>query len=501
MDKKYIIASDLGGSGTKTMVFDLEGNPIVKKSYESHIVHPEAGVTYQNPEDIFNSFIFSTKECLEASKISPNSVEAIILDGQQAGILWVDRDYQAVSPYDSWLDTRFGPYIDFMNDICGERILEKNGTNNFTTGPKILWWKENHPDLFMNKLFKMVIPSTYVGGRLAGLKGEDAYFEETTMGFSGIADIQNSQWDKEICDLTGIPYDKLPKIVKPTEIIGKLSKEIGKELGLPDGIPIVAGSGDFPAGALGAGISNSGQFGEIVGTANSLFVGLKNWIPDPSGVLRVLKAPLNDLWYVFGMLCGGASIRWFCNNFCRRGGKEKLYRLENKSKKISIGSEGLMFYPHIGGRMQPPGPDHRGAWFGIRLGHREEHFYRSILESITFELKHYFLKIKDLYKISKVQDVRVFGGGSSSRLWNQIKADALGLNYSLVKEQECSLLGSAIIACQAIGVIKDPIEVSEKWNKIVETYEPDPKKFDDYNNRFKLYFKLIEENEGIIKGT
>ena len=501
MNKKYIIASDLGGSGTKTMIFDLEGNPIIKRNHESHIEHPEAGVTYQNPDDIFNSFVFSAKECIEASKISPNSVEAVVLDGQQAGILWVDREYKAASPYDSWLDTRFGPYVDYMNNICGKRILEKSGTNNFTTGPKILWWKENHHELFKKNFFKMVVPSTYLGGRLAGLKGEDAYFEETTLGFSGIADIQNSQWDREICDLTGIPFNKLPKIVKPTEIIGKLSKEVSRELGLPNGIPIIAGAGDFPAGALGAGICHSGQFGEIVGTANSLFVGLNQWFPDPTGILRVLKSPLNDLWYVFGMLGGGASIRWFCESFCEKGGKDRLEVLENKSKKIAIGSEGLMFYPHIGGRMQPPGPDHRGAWFGIRLGHRKEHFFLSILESIAFELKRFFLRIKDIYKISEPHDVRIFGGGSSSRLWNQIKADVLGLRYNLVKEQECSLLGSAIIACQAIGAIKDTVEASEKWNKSIEAFNPDPKKFNEYNKIFQLYFKLIEENEGIIKGT
>lgn len=500
IDKKYIIASDLGGSRTKTMIFDVEGHPVVKRSCKSVLEHPEAGVTYQDPENIFNSFVLSVRECLDISKISPKSVEAIILDGQQAGIMWVDQEYQAVSPYDSWLDTRFGSYISFMNNVCGERILEKNGTNNFTMGPKILWWKENHPDLFKNKFFKMVIPSTYVGGRLAGFKGEDAYFEETSLGFSGIADVQNSKWDKDICDLTGIPYDKLPKIVRPTEIIGKLDKKISKELGLPSGIPIVAGAGDFPAGALGAGICRSGQFGEIVGTANSLFVALDHWVPDPSGALRVLKSPLDDIWYVFGMLNGGASIRWFCDTFCK-GREDELQILEDKSKQISIGSDELMFYPHISGRMQPPGPDHRAAWFGISLGHREEHFFRSILESIAFELKNFFLRIKDLYKISDVHDLRIFGGGSSNRLWNQIKADTLGLTYSLVKEQECSLLGSAIIACQAIGAIEDLVEASEKWNTIIEVFDPDPEKFNDYYKKFQLYFKLIEENEGIIRRT
>ena len=100
---------------------------------------------------------------------------------------------------------------------------------------------------------------------------------------------------------------------------------------------------------------------------------------------------------MFLVCYGGASIRWFCDSFCEKGGKDRLEVLENKSK-IAVGSEGLMFYPHIGGRMQPPGPDHRGAWFGIRLGHREEHLFLSILESIAFELKALLLRIKTYIK-------------------------------------------------------------------------------------------------------
>ena len=80
----------------------------------------------------------------------------------------------------------------------------------------------------------MVVPSTYLGGRLAGRRRR-CLFRRNNIRFYWYCRYTNSQWDQEICDLTGIPVNKLPKIVKPTEIIGKLSKEVSRELGLPNG--------------------------------------------------------------------------------------------------------------------------------------------------------------------------------------------------------------------------------------------------------------------------
>jgi xylulokinase len=164
---KYIIASDSGGSGTKSIIFDLEGREIAKAFRAIGVYHPELDSTVQYPDEMLSTVIETVKECLDVSKIKANEVEALVFDGQQAGIIWIDENYDSISPFDSWLDNRYGYYSKIMFDICGEKILKKTGTPNGTTGPKILWWKNNHREIF-DKACKMVIPSSYIGGKLAG---------------------------------------------------------------------------------------------------------------------------------------------------------------------------------------------------------------------------------------------------------------------------------------------------------------------------------------------
>ena len=500
-EKNYILASDLGGSGTKTMLYDISGEILALAFRESRLHHPEPGATTQDPEEMFSSTFEGIKECLEKTAINPKDVAAIVLDGQQSGLMWIDKDYNAVSPYDSWVDSRYGPFVKEMNSRCGERILKKTGTDkSHVHGAKMLWWKNNKPDVF-KKAYKMVIPASYIGGRLAGLKGDDAYFEETSLGFSGICDLDNSEWDREICDAVGIPYDKLPRIVESTEIVGGLCKKYAELLGLPQGIPIVSGGGDFPVATLAAGICESGQTGDIAGTASIFCACLDKWEPDPTGVIRTLKSPIAGLWLPFGLMSGGGCLRWFRDTFYQ---KEKadvgnVYKyLEDKIKDISIGCNGLGFYPYIGGKHS--NPDYGGAWIGIQWEHQREHFYRAMLESIAYEYKFYSESIKELLNIEEFKETRVFGGGSANNIWNQMKADVLGIPYITLEQQECSLLGSVVVAGCAIGAYSDMVETSKNINKTVNKFTSNKENNKLYDKRYQNWIDLYKTQGRFLRG-
>ncbi|MGB4609797.1 MAG: FGGY family carbohydrate kinase [Saccharofermentanales bacterium] len=498
----YILASDLGGSGTKTMLYDLSGEIVSLAFRESLIKHKQKGSVSQEPEEMFTSVIEGMKECLETSKIDPKDVAAIVLDGQQSGMLWIDKDYKAISPYDSWLDTRYGSYIKEMRDCCGERILEKTGTDRgFVHGPKILWWKNNYPDIYKNA-HKMVIPASYVGGLLADLNADDAYFEDTSIGFSGICDLYDSTWDKEICEAVGIALEKLPQIVESTKIIGYLCKRYADELGLLQGVPIVSGGGDFPVSMLGAGVCEAGQAADLTGTASILFVCEDFWKPDPTGKTRTLKSPIPGLWLTYEFVSGGGCIRWFLNEFLQNEKKsvDNIYRyLGDKIEDIPIGCDGLGFYPYIGGTQAHP--EYGGSWVGIQWDHRKEHFYRSILESVAYSYRYILESIKTNLNIDNIEEIRVFGGGSGDEIWNQMKVDVLKTPYLLLEQQECSLLGSAIIAGYAIGAYDDMIEISKNINRVVGKVHPDRANTEKYSEKYDLWHgNLAGSESSFLKG-
>ena len=121
--------------------------------------------------------------------------------------------------------------------------------------------------------------------------------------------------------------------------------------------------------------------------------------------------------------------------------------------EVPPGSEGLFFSPHLGGRMCPASPDMRGAWLGFSWGHTQPHFIRAVLESVAFEYAYYLTILRDLIPDLNLIQARVIGGGARSNLWNQIKADVLGVPYQPLKGTEFGTWGSAMIAGRALSLI------------------------------------------------
>lgn len=494
--KHYIIASDVGGSGTKSMIYDIDKKKSIGISYcEAKLYHPDSNAILQDPQEIYYSVIKTIKELLESKKINGNEIEAIIIDGIQGSLLWVDENHKAVSSFIHWLDSRYTSQIVPMKNLCGEKIFKQTGTTNVMHAPEIMWWKKNNPVVYKNA-YKMVLIATFIGGLLSGLKGKDAYIDDTSLGWSGLTNKEHSEWDKDICDCLSIDINKLPKIVKPTKIIGRLCKKEAMQLNLPDGIPIIAGSGDFTSAAIGSGVIREKLAGDIAGTASLLFWATKDWKPDETETLRFMKSPIDGLWYTFAIVSGGGCLRWFRDSFFDSSDKEFYKTFDEKSKKVPIGNGGLVFYPYIGRRHQPLGSDYRGAWLGINWTHKNTHFYRAILESVAFEYKRYIFSFKNIVDIEKIY---VFGGGSLSSTWNQIKADVLGIPYHTLKQQECSLYGSALIGSYAIGAYKNLVKISSELNRTIEEYIPNHENTTIYNKYYKKYLEIAKDHDIIFQ--
>lgn len=491
-----VLVSDIGGSGTKTAVINQTGLIVASDWAPSHLYHPQPTWAEQDPNEILDSVVKTIRSCVSKLGDKAQDIEAVVFDGQQAGLLGIDERYCAVTPYDSWLDMRCTPYIDLMRNQAGALIFEENGVDSFMHGAKILWWRENRPDTF-KLIRKFVIPSSYVGGKFAGLCSDDAYIEETNLTYSGIADIQASSWSTNICSKFDIPLSILPRVVSCTEIVGKLTKEYASQCGLKAGTPIVAGTGDFPAAGLGAGVASDKVAGDIAGTASLFFTWTDKFVRDPQRVLRPSKAPAGVGWYMYAFVSGGSCLRWFRDTFAEEekqkavvGDTSAYELLDAFAAETPAGSEGLFFVPHLAGRVFPHDPRLRGAWYGFSWGHHKGHFFRSILESIAYEYRFYLELMKSLG--IDVKEVRTFGGGSRSKLWNQIKSDVLGVDVYTPVEKECTVLGSAVVGFCALGVYSNPREAVLKMVKVTPDVKPRCEEHKAYTRYYSGYRKIIE---------
>jgi xylulokinase len=464
MQERYLIGVDLGTSGTKAALYQIDGKLISDASVEVPLFYPKPGVVEQENEDFYTSAAQTVRMCIESSGVEPKSIAAIAFDSQMAGVGLIDEDFKPVARFDSWLDMRCQPLIEWMDKEAGDQITRLTGCPpTCDHGPKMLWWKNEQPDIY-RRTAKFVMPVTYVAGRIAGLRADQAFIDHTYIHFSGFSDAQKTTWSAELCERFGLDIAKLPRIIDPCEIIGEVSERSAKEFGLAPGTPIAAGAGDTAANALGAGIVRPGMLFDVAGTAAVLAGCTDKFVADTENrALLTMRSIIPGLWnplaYIGG---GGLALRWFRDQFFNttQGNvlpvNEDLYpQMVSLVEKVAPGSDGLFFSPHLGGRICPSSPEMRGAWVGASWSHTQAHFVRAILESVAYEYAYYLKILKELLPEIKLAEARVIGGGARSGVWNQIKADILNVPYQRLKGNEFGAWGAAMIAGKASGLIHD----------------------------------------------
>jgi len=501
----YFIGIDIGTSRIKAGIINATGDVIYSSYRETGLRSTGPGRMEHEPDKIYSDALEIIKEILDRSKISPDKIEAIGIDGQMGGVIGIDKNFNSVTGLDTYLDIRSERYNDFIHKKYNKQLREITCGSplNFQ---KIIWWKKNKPEKY-KKVLKFITINSYVSGKLAGNKGDRACIDHTLISFFGVEDLLKLNWSEDLCKLFGLEINKLPDIKPPWEIIGGISKISSEKCGLLKGTPIVTGAGDQPAGLLGAGLLNKGEIIDVSGSTNLLILVVDKFIPDiKNGVVMYMPSIIKGIYYAFIYVKGGGvCLQWFRDQFLLDEKTENEYIkkskyeiIEEKAKKIPPGSDGLIFIPHFGGRQCPYSGSMKGAWIGLNWGHRKEHMYRAILESIAYEYNIGLSSIIRLFKDYKIENIMVTGGGSKSKLWNKIKADVLGMPYFIMESYQFALRGSGLIAAYGVGAISDLENVASKSNIISykNKYMPDKKNNKIYNSYIKIYKDIFKKPLG-----
>ncbi len=494
---ELILGIDVGTGGVKAVLFDLNGTCVSSSFRKSELKRSGAGVVEEDPEFQLSNVCAAISECMRKSRRSQAGVGAIGIDGQMAGIIGIGRDGKCVTPYDSWLDTRCTPFSTKMSRAAGEEILVKTGCAPAVNhGPKILWWMKEKPEVF-RKICSFVQPGGYAAMRLCGMKASEAFVDTTYLHFSGFADNLKSRWDNDLCRRFGLDAGLLPRIVKPQEIIGELTPQMAKRCGLRAGIPIVAGCGDTAASFLSCGAVQEGICVDVAGTASVFAVTTKTFRPDTvSRMLACGRAVSPGLWHSYAYINGGGmNLEWFRDIVSQNhkslkgaGGFDRLARLVAEIKPDT----GLpIFMPHLGGRVSPAEPDMRGAFLNLSWNHGTPHLFRAVLEAVPLEYKIYARATESLLPRLKLCELRVTGGGEKSDIWNQMKADILGIPVRRIAQGHGAPLGAAILAAWGAGLVKSPADAASRWIKLSGRFEPDRSLSKLYLERLGQYEKSL----------
>lgn len=507
MTDELIIGVDLGTSVVKATLYDGEGAALAHATRPVALHQLTPGIAEQDPDEFVAHTVTVLGELLARAGVGGGAVAAIGFDGQMGGIMGIDRDWNAVTPWlPSTLDNRYQPYLARVQAAHEETILRTAGSVPIA-GPRLLWWQEEHPEIF-RRIHKVVMLSGYVAGKLGGLDGDAAFVDPSYLTWLGMADTGLRAWSAELLELWRLHTGLLPLIVPATSVVGALTPAVARATGLSAGIPLVAGAGDQVAGFLGAGLVDEGDCIDVAGTF-PVFAGCTNrFVVDTEfGALQSLAGPLADEhWYVMMYISGGGlTHRWFAQQFARDvtarhdGDWAAVFAaLDAEAAPIAPGSDGLLFIPHLGGRSSPAAPEVRGAWLGADWSHTRAHFYRALLESMAYDYAEGLASIRYHAATGVSGDVTVIGGGARSPFWNQIKADVLGLRYHALSQADRATWGSALMAGHAAGIFPDMAATAVRLRHIISTTAPDAARHARYQPMVAAYHNAYAQLDDLF---
>lgn len=483
------VGCDLGTLGTKAAVVDESGKVLGSAFEEVDLRYPRPGWVEQDLDEIKESAWRTIRRAIVDSGHA-GDVAGVSFSGQMSGIGAIRADGTPATHYDSWLDTRCEPFIAVMSEHA-EHITELSGCPpTYSHGPKILYWQRERPHEY-KEIARFVVPGAYVAGRLCGLDAAGAFIDRTCIHFSNLADTEHSVWSEELLETFGIDEAVLPRIVDPLDIVGEVTPEGSEATGISAGTPVAAGSGDQTAASLGAGVVVPGQAFDSAGTASVFAMCVDSWHPDTkNGVVMATHSVISGTYISLAFINGGGlCLRWFRDEIAGLRDEADAYaRLDDLAASVPPGSDGLLWFPHIQGRVLPPQPYMRGGWVGLTSGHSLGHMFRSMLEGIAYE----YAEWARLAPAAELHEARVLGGGASSSVWNQIKADVLGIAWVPTHRAECGVLGDALIAAAATGHVKDLGATAQQWQETTAPFTPIPERHSQYAEYREAYGLLAD---------
>ena len=486
----YLLGIDVGTGGSRAVLVHERGYVAVSATVEHEpFVSPQTGWAEQHPSDWWRASAAAIQAVLAHDGVRPADISAIGLSGQMHGAVLLDESDEVIRPALIWCDQRSASQCDELTRKIGAQRLIELTSNPALTGftlPKMLWVRDNEPDLW-KQVRSVLLPKDYVRLRLTGDKAIDVADASGTL----LLNVAERKWSNEMIDASELDAGLLPRVYESQEITGTVSEIGAKETGLLPGTPVVAGAGDQAGGAVGIGIVKPGAVSATIGTSGVVFAATNSPALDPKGRVHTFCHAIPGRWHVMGVTqAAGLSLRWFKDQFGVHSDNGDPYDLMTaEAATVGPGSDGLLWAPYLMGERTPHlDPNARAALVGLTASHTRAHVIRAVMEGVAFSLRDSFEIFKEMNV--PVETIRLGGGGARSALWRQIQADIYGRAVSTVEAEEGAAYGVAILAGVGIGIWPSVDVACDSVVRTRETVEPNNTAREILDRQYESYRKL-----------
>ena len=493
---KHIIALDIGTQSVRAAVVQTNGTILGIEQIKHEVDSPHTNWAQQNPDSWWESLCRAVRQVLTATDIAPQSIEAIGACGQMHGPVGLDEAGHVTTPWvQLWCDKRCADQCEALRQEHDEPALAHiagSSVNPAWTGLKVRWIREHTPAVY-DKSRWFLVPKDFINYRLTQVAAADP--SEASGSF--LWDCHRGAYSPQLAQAVGVELERFAPVQASQAVIGDVTPRAAQETGLPSGVPVVTGGGDFPVSMLGFGIVGAGMIADVTGTSTLLAAHSPQPLIHPA--VQNLRHVV-DGWIPFTILdCGGLSMKWCKDLVSSCCAQDTDYdTLIEMASHAPPGSEGLLFYPYMLGERRRENTTAKGGFFGITLHHRAMHFTRSVMEGVALGMGRDVRLFKDLGL--PIRDICCVGGGTRNALWNQIKADVLQMPLRLSSEPEAGLKGAALLAGAGVGLVDDLTREAQQRRTIDKTIAANPANAQVYAQVLAEYTRIYDHMLGFWQG-
>lgn len=467
-EKKISIVFDCGATNVKVHAIDEKGEILQSASYpnntQSDPFYPEYRIW--DVDEIWNKFCRASRKVMAAipqSNIIGVSVTTFGVDGAL-----FSKDGKMLYPMISWQCGRTTPVMKNIDKYIPPGELYRESALlpfSFNTINKLVWLKENHPDL-PGKAHRWLFAPSIFSYMLGGEMKNDITMAGTSMLTSaadrGLSDL--------IMNSIGIDPGLIGELAEAGEITGRVSKKATELTGLPEGIPIVASGHDtqFAVFGSGAGINqpvlSSGTW-EILMVRSGKYRSGREQLD--SSISTELD-PVPGLYNIGNQWIASGMLEWAGRNMFPDCGEEMHEKMISLASSVPPGSRGIRVVPKFFEESEGSGG---GQISGLSMESTREEIYRAMLEALSLRLRKGMRALENAGGFT-TDNILCVGGGSKNRLWNQVRADITGVPITIIDKKETTVLGAAMFIMYAAGLASSPDEAREMIPFETETFEP-----------------------------
>lgn len=484
----YYMGIDMGGTMVKVAIFNKHGKEVAIGEHRLKKIYPNKNMVERDIKKTKSILYEVIAETIKKSGISSDKILGIGVTGQANGLYMLDENGEPVRNAVLSSDTRARKYVKrWIEDGTWKSILPKIRQQIWAgnVSALIAWFQDNEPESLEKASF-IITAKDYVRYLLTG----KIAVEITEATAIASMDQDEGKITKEIFGKLNIErwIDKIPKtILNCQEISGGVTEKCALFTGLKSGTPVVGGQMDTGACIIAAGVTEEDQLGIVVGSwgINSI---IKHGPIVDENIFMVHRYCIPGTYCITeGSATSATNLEWFISNFIEDTESLGVYNLCDNMVKEADYRDKVIFLPFLFG--SNVGMEATSAFVGLEARHGKKEMLRAIYEGVAFCHKHHIEKLKK--HIESIGVVRMAGGAARSEVWMQIFSDILNLPIEVSEASELGAMGVAMHAAVATGEFKDIKEVVADWIKIKRVYYPDPIKAEFYQEKYKVYKKVI----------